>query len=274
MRQINNIWLSILLLLAMIMAAGAQPMLANNQQMISDDQVTSNNTQMAPNNMQTTSNNAQTTSNNAQPIANNAQTTGNNAQMIGNNTQVTSNNTQMVSSNTQMNPINTQRIGSSQMMSNNTMIVADNSTNVLDEIRGDHAKLLVLAENIEILRSSNQTDAATQNFSKLMALASAHMSAEEQVFYPALETGKVNREVMLSAREEHNLTKQEGSTLQKLPIQSDEWSARFDVMTDVTKHHMDEEESAIFAIAKKDLSAQQLDNLGIRFRQAEGTMPS
>lgn len=191
-------------------------------------------------------------------------TSDSNRQMMANNQQIGAN----------MGVGNTQMIGSSQMMTGNTVNIADNSTNILDLIRADHAKLLVLAENVEILRSSNQTTAAMQNFSMLVALASAHMRAEEQVFYPALEKGKVNTKTILAGIEEHNLTRQEAAALQNMPIQSDGWGARFEVMTDVTKQHMDEEETTIFTIAEKDLTMQQLNDLGMRFKQAEGTTPT
>ena len=145
--------------------------------------------------------------------------------------------------------------------------IVDNSTNILDIIRADHAKIMVLSENIEILKSNNQSAEANQVFAQLGALASAHMAAEERVFYPSLENA--DKKIMLMAVEEHNLTRKEANDLKGIPIESDLWDAKFSVMTELTEHHIEEEQSAVFLLAKLTLSKQQLNDLGMQFRQEE-----
>ncbi len=196
---------------------------------------------------------------------NNPQMPMNNPQMAANNPQMGINNPQMAVSNPQM------PMGTAQMMIiGNAVRVVNNSTNVLDIIRGDHAKILAIAEDIEILRSNNQSAEANQAFTQLVTLATAHMGAEERILYPALESA--DKAVMLSAIEEHNLTKQEATALMNIPIESDLWEAKFNVMTDITQHHIDEEQSTVFALAKLKLSEQQLKDMGMRFRQEENSL--
>ena len=50
--------------------------------------------------------------------------------------------------------------------------------------------------------------------------------------------------------------------------------ATFEVLKDLTKCHMNEEETAVFHVAKVTMRETQLNDLGMRFKQAESAIPS
>ncbi len=136
----------------------------------------------------------------------------------------------------------------------------------------DHQKIKSLANEIQNATMKGEGGSVNQQFNQLNAIVAPHMKAEEQVFYPEIE--KNNKTMALMAIEEHNLTKLEAADLSKMPKNSDLWKAKFNVMKDLTEHHIMEEETSVFAEARKTLSEDKLKELGDRFRQVEGTMPN
>ncbi|GEM_PF-4420030 len=61
-----------------------------------------------------------------------------------------------------------------------------NDSDIMSAIRTDYARIMALAYQAENLNSAKNNASADQVANQMVALASAHMMAEEQVFYPAL----------------------------------------------------------------------------------------
>jgi hypothetical protein len=57
------------------------------------------------------------------------------------------------------------------------------------------------------------------------------------------------------------------SELEDTPIDSVEWKAKFQVMTEQLEHHIQEEETKLFDEARRALDARELSDLGTRMTQ-------
>jgi len=98
---------------------------------------------------------------------------------------------------------------------------------------------------------------------QIIAELSVHASIEELVFYPA-----VRREVegadddVLEALEEHHVAKWLLSELDGMDPKHERFDAKVKVLIESVKHHIEEEESALFPEVRQALGRTQLQELG------------
>ena len=137
---------------------------------------------------------------------------------------------------------------------------------ILDIIRRDHEKVLGIIEDLDKSRAVARE--RERPFAELKKEITQHMDAEEKVFYPALERNE--RDDILEAIEEHNVTRTVSDEMDNTPVDSDRWKAKLKVLKELTEHHI--EEDKIFKEAGKDLSKDQLEDMGKRFEEAKGIM--
>lgn len=82
-----------------------------------------------------------------------------------------------------------------------------------------------------------------------------HTTIEEEIFYPALrDSGEEELEKLLNeAFEEHSVVKELIAEMQALDSEDETFQAKFTVMSENVKHHIEEEENELFPLAKKAL---------------------
>jgi hemerythrin-like domain-containing protein len=71
----------------------------------------------------------------------------------------------------------------------------------------------------------------------------------------------------LEAYEEHHVVDQIMSELEQLSPDDETWDAKFSVMEENLKHHINEEEREMFEQAQKVFSDEELDQLGEQMLQ-------
>ena len=90
-----------------------------------------------------------------------------------------------------------------------------------------------------------------------------HMHIEEEIFYPAvreLETKKTE-EMIPEAYEEHHVVKLVLAEFPDLDPENEQFEAKMTVLDELIQHHVEEEESEMFAAATK-LGDERLKELG------------
>src|SRR5690242_13174288 len=99
-----------------------------------------------------------------------------------------------------------------------------------------------------------------------------HATIEEKYFYPRLHERSEDSDDVVDVFEaytEHELIKTLIALL-KSGRQPDElFKAELQVLTENVKHHVKEEESTIFGLARKTLDAEELEELGAEMETAK-----
>jgi hemerythrin-like domain-containing protein len=135
--------------------------------------------------------------------------------------------------------------------------------NSLTLLRKDHQEVK------ELLKQAEDADSGQKQrlFQQLKSELEVHEAIEEEIFYPALKEHPKTKEIALEAYEEHNVVDEVMGQLEQLSPDDETWDAKFSVMEENLKHHINEEEREMFEQAKKVFSDDELDQLGERMEQ-------
>lgn len=95
-----------------------------------------------------------------------------------------------------------------------------------------------------------------------------HDEIEEKIFYPAFEKASGEEGLVAEAEQEHAVVKSLMAELQKMDRSSDDvhFDAKFTVMAENVKHHIEEEETEMLPEAQKVMK-DQLDDLGAKMEK-------
>ena len=141
----------------------------------------------------------------------------------------------------------------------------------LDILAEDHQKVLKMFEQFRKMKK--KADADEQEIQTLVETACAeltiHSQVEEELFYPALRNASDADDLLDEAEVEHASAKQLITELAAMQPGDDLYDAKFTVLGEYVKHHIDEEEHQLFPKAKK--AKMDLESLGeeIRTRKQE-----
>lgn len=132
--------------------------------------------------------------------------------------------------------------------------------NSLTLLRKDHKEVK------DLLKQSSDADATQKQklFEQIKSELQVHEAIEEEIFYPALKEHPKTKELTLEAYEEHHVVDQVISELDALSPDDETWDAKFSVMEENLKHHINEEEREMFEQAQKVFSDEELEQLGDR----------
>jgi hemerythrin-like domain-containing protein len=135
--------------------------------------------------------------------------------------------------------------------------------NSLTLLRKDHREVK------ELLKQAEDADTAQKQklFEQIKSELQVHETIEEEIFYPALKEHAKTKELALEAYEEHHVVDQIMSELEQLSPDDEAWDAKFSVMEENLKHHINEEEREMFEQAQKVFSDEELDQLGEQMLQ-------
>lgn len=89
-----------------------------------------------------------------------------------------------------------------------------------------------------------------------------HTRLEEELFYPELERVPEAADLIAEARTEHQLVKDLCAEIVRLDPNDIDYVAKVEVLRENVDHHVEEEESEIFPLAKKHLSGDRLEKIG------------
>jgi hemerythrin-like domain-containing protein len=130
--------------------------------------------------------------------------------------------------------------------------------NALTLLRKDHREVK------DLLKQAEDADTAQKQklFDQIRDELRVHESIEEEIFYPALKEHPKTKEIALEAYEEHEVVDHVMGELEELSPDDETWDAKFSVMEENLKHHINEEEREMFEQAEKVFSDDELDELG------------
>jgi hemerythrin-like domain-containing protein len=85
-----------------------------------------------------------------------------------------------------------------------------------------------------------------------------HAALEEEIFYPAADEQIDQKETIDEAREEHHVVKLLIGELKKMSAADERYDAKYKVLSESVKHHIEEEESELFPKLEGELDAEGL----------------
>jgi hemerythrin-like domain-containing protein len=101
-------------------------------------------------------------------------------------------------------------------------------------------------------------------FGQLVRDLTVHENIEEELFYPALKQKPEAKQDVLEAFEEHHLVDEVMSDIEDTALDSVDWKAKFTVLTEQLEHHIQDEETKLFAEARRAFDERELADLGAR----------
>jgi hemerythrin-like domain-containing protein len=105
---------------------------------------------------------------------------------------------------------------------------------------------------------------------------SKHAVVEEQVFYPAIRAklGDDEAFTVLEGLEEHHVVKMTLSELEQLAPTHERFKAKFTVLIESVRHHVEEEENDMFPKVRDAFSVEELNTMGEQMEAAKELAPT
>lgn len=146
--------------------------------------------------------------------------------------------------------------------------------NALTLLKQDHQNVEALFERFE-KASADDHEEKTRIAEKVIEHLSTHAVIEEQVLYPALRDRLPEDEfTVLEALEEHHAAKMMLNELEKTPAAHERFDAKFTVLMENVRHHVQEEETDLFPKARDAFTVQELEELGDALATAKAAAPT
>jgi hemerythrin superfamily protein len=122
-------------------------------------------------------------------------------------------------------------------------------------------------------RPTSATDArCLAMFRQVYRDLTAHSKAEDQVVYTTVMERADEIDLVFEAREEHGLVERLLEELSGREEIDEIWCAKVKVLADLVEHHVEEEESELFAQMREALEKSELDALAEEFERTKAVM--
>src|SRR5215831_10478066 len=125
--------------------------------------------------------------------------------------------------------------------------------NAIEMLREDHRKAKKLFEEFEHTEEEQSKEQIVEHTLRELEV---HAALEEEIFYPAAEEQIGEKDSMDEAREEHHVVKLLIGELKKMRADDDRYNAKYTVLAESVKHHIEEEESELFPKLEGKLDAE------------------
>ncbi|HJV51035.1 MAG TPA: hemerythrin domain-containing protein [Noviherbaspirillum sp.] len=137
----------------------------------------------------------------------------------------------------------------------------------LDILADDHKRVLGLFDEFAQMKEDNDPDDEARQLlvESTCAELTIHAQVEEELFYPALREATDALDLLDEAEVEHASARQLITELAAMQPEDDLYDAKFTVLGEYVRHHIQEEEKQIFPKAKK--AELDLEGLGDDIRQ-------
>lgn len=144
----------------------------------------------------------------------------------------------------------------------------------LKVLKQDHQKVKTLFGEVEGL--GDRANAQRKKlFQKIDQELTVHAKIEETIFYPEFRRHaqeSEERDEVLEAYEEHNIVKTLIHELEDLDPKDETYKPKLQVLIELVEHHVKEEESTMFKMAREMFEKDELDQIGERLMQAKEKM--
>jgi len=146
--------------------------------------------------------------------------------------------------------------------------------NAITLLKADHGNVEALFKELEALGRDGEPAEKRRILDRIIEQLSVHAAIEEQLLYPALREKLADDFPVLEALEEHHVAKVTLAELEKLPPTHERFDAKVMVLIESVRHHVEEEETALFDLLREHLKGTELDDLGTRMEAAKKTAPT
>ena len=137
------------------------------------------------------------------------------------------------------------------------------SSGVIEMLKEDHEKVKGLFNKFESAEGQERADIAATAIMELKV----HADLEEKLIYPAIREHIDEDERMNEAVEEHHLVHVLIRELKKLKPKDEVFQAKFKVLGELVKHHIEEEEGEMFPKAQEsEIDWEKLETAVIKRR--------
>ncbi len=147
--------------------------------------------------------------------------------------------------------------------------------NALTLLKQDHGNVEELFHRFETAKPDDVEELARVRDLVIEHL-SRHAVVEEQVFYPAIRAklGDENSFTVLEGLEEHHAAKAMLSELEKLAPTHERFRAKFTVIIENVRHHIEEEENDMFPLVRDNFTVEELNTMGEQMENAKAVAPT
>jgi hemerythrin superfamily protein len=137
---------------------------------------------------------------------------------------------------------------------------------IFNRLKGEHREVSMLLERCA---ATDTTDSGIHErvdlYEKIRAELLAHATAEEEVFYSALEQVAETKPLAIKSREQHDQVERILMELDSLATNEPAWMERFNALVKEVEAHVHEEEEVVFPVAEKVLTKHQAKTLDERY---------
>ncbi|MEZ5667331.1 MAG: hemerythrin domain-containing protein [Alphaproteobacteria bacterium] len=134
---------------------------------------------------------------------------------------------------------------------------------IYSRIRQDHERQRELAA--QLADTHGDSPDRKRLFDSLAGEIEAHANAEEQTFYASLIAIPEGQEQARHSVSEHKEAADLLEELQGMDMSAGGWLVKFRKLKDELEHHMDEEESEVFRLARNLIDEDEAARLGADF---------
>lgn len=138
-------------------------------------------------------------------------------------------------------------------------------------LKSQHKEVNALFKDVAALSDSAKAS-RKKLFTQIDQALTVHAEIEEKIFYPELKAAaardKEAKQEVLEAYEEHANVKAMIAKLENTEPSDETYAAKLQVLMELVKHHVKEEETTMFPQAKELLDKDELDDLGTRLENA------
>jgi len=127
--------------------------------------------------------------------------------------------------------------------------------NAIQMLKEDHRKVKELFEEFAQAEEEQMKEQIVENTVRELEV---HAALEDEIFYPAAEEQIGEKESIDEAREEHHVVKLLIGELKKMSSDDERYDAKYTVLAESVKHHIEEEESELFPKLEGKIDAEEL----------------
>jgi hemerythrin superfamily protein len=135
---------------------------------------------------------------------------------------------------------------------------------IYDALKKDHDEVKEMMTRIEEM-SPRASISKVKLFNEMRAALTAHLRAEEKIFYDAMKRDRGAHGDALEGYEEHHVGDLLMREIAKLSPSDEKWAAKFTVLKENVAHHVEEEEGEIWAKARELFDDAKAEELGEAF---------
>lgn len=137
------------------------------------------------------------------------------------------------------------------------------ASGVIEMLKEDHEKVKGLFEDFESAEGREQADIAVTAIMEL----EVHADLEEKLIYPAIREHIDEDEMMNEAVEEHHLVHVLIRELKKLKPKGEVFQAKFKVLRELVKHHIEEEGEMLPKAQESEIDWEKLEPAVMKRRE-------